>query len=150
MSDWMGWIATAGVVVILEIFSGTFYLLMIAVGLVDAAAAAALGASPEWQYIVAAVVGAGATLALHKSKYGLKKNAGNPDAKNDPNVNMDVGQTIQVQSWQGQAEGVFTTRAMYRGAMWDVETRASRAAPGVFTIYEVQGSRLLVKGTHEV
>jgi hypothetical protein len=36
-------------------------------------------------------------------------------------------------------------RVMYRGAMWDVELAPGQAAaPGVFTIREVRGSRLIV------
>lgn len=33
MDDWMTWFVLAGVLVVLELFTGTFYLLMIAVGL---------------------------------------------------------------------------------------------------------------------
>lgn len=33
MSIWMIWLAVAGILVAIEIFSGTFYLLMIAIGL---------------------------------------------------------------------------------------------------------------------
>src|SRR5471032_42773 len=33
MADWMHWLIAAGVVVILELFTGTFYLLMIAIGI---------------------------------------------------------------------------------------------------------------------
>ncbi|MFS2021308.1 NfeD family protein, partial [Massilia sp. CT11-108] len=39
MAEWMGWLVAAGVLVILELFTGTFYLLMIAIGLAAAAIA---------------------------------------------------------------------------------------------------------------
>ncbi|MES2070788.1 MAG: NfeD family protein [Pseudomonadota bacterium] len=142
MITWISWMVTAGIVVILELVTGTFYLLMIAIGLVAGGLVALLGASPEMQYIVAAIVGVVATLALHRSKYGWKKNA---VAARDPNVNMDIGQSITVKEWQDNGNGKFTARAMYRGALWDVELVAPAADAGVFTIVEIQGSRLMVK-----
>ncbi len=142
MITWISWMVAAGVVLILELFTGTFYLLMISIGLVAGGLAALLGSGPEMPYIVAAIVGVAATLALHRSKYGWKKNA---DASQDPNVNMDIGQSIAVKEWKDNGNGKFTARAMYRGALWDVELDAPVAGAGVFTIVEIQGSRLMVR-----
>jgi membrane protein implicated in regulation of membrane protease activity len=142
MNGWMSWLAMAGLVVILELFSGTFYLLMIAIGLLAGALAAAFGVTMELQMIVAAIVGSFATLLLHKSKYGWRRNR---DVNRNPDVNMDIGQTILVKHWQDQGNGIFTARAMYRGAMWDVELQHSAAIPGTYVIDEIQGSRLLVR-----
>lgn len=142
MSAWMIWLSLAGIVVILELFSGTFYLLMIAIGLVAGAIAAGLGHSTELALLVAAIIGSIATLALHKSRFGWKHNR---DAMRDPNVNMDIGQSISVQEWHDQGNGTYTARTMYRGAMWDVELQHSAGFPGVYVIEEVQGSRLLVR-----
>ncbi|MGB6053708.1 MAG: NfeD family protein, partial [Burkholderiaceae bacterium] len=63
MADWMIWLAMAGIVVILEMFFGTFYLLMIALGLAAGALAAFSGLTQEAQLIAAAVVGIVATYA---------------------------------------------------------------------------------------
>ncbi|WP_394781128.1 NfeD family protein [Undibacterium sp.] len=142
MSTWISWMVAAGVVLILELFTGTFYLLMISIGLVAGGLAALMGSGLEVPYIVAAIVGVAATLALHRSKYGWKKNA---DASRNPNVNMDIGQSIAVKEWQDNGNGKFTARAMYRGALWDVELDAPAAGSGVFTIVEIQGSRLMVR-----
>lgn len=142
MNAWMSWLAVAGLVVILELFSGTFYLLMISVGLVAGAIAAWLNFGSSFQMIVAAMVGAAATLALHRSKFGWRERK---DVSRDPNVNMDIGQTIKVEHWEDQGNGKYTARAMYRGAMWDVDLQHSAAFSGVFIIEEVQGSRLMVR-----
>lgn len=142
MNPWITWLALAGALVILELFTGTFYLLMIALGLVAGAAAAFLQFGQATQLLVAAVVGSAATLALHKSKYGWNRNI---EAARDPNVNMDIGQTLHVSEWHDQGNGKFAARAMYRGAMWDVELRNAAGHPGVFVIKEVEGSRLIVK-----
>jgi len=70
MSAWMIWLSLAGIVVILELFSGTFYLLMMAFGLFAGAIAAWFGSAIEMSLLVAAIVGALSTLALHKSRFG--------------------------------------------------------------------------------
>jgi len=138
MSDWSMWFGAAGLIVILELLSGTFYLLMIAIGVATGGAAAWLGAGSEVQLLVAAVVGVLATAALHRSRYGYR--ARQVDAARDPGVNLDIGQTIQVPEWQ---DGM--ARVMYRGALWDVELApGAPAAPGQFVIREVRGSRLIV------
>ena len=55
------WWVLAGVAVAAELATGTFYLLMIALGLVGAALAAHLGLSVTLQVVTAAVVGGGST-----------------------------------------------------------------------------------------
>ncbi|MCG2584106.1 NfeD family protein [Massilia sp. TS11] len=137
MSLWMEWLALAGVLVVLELFSGTFYLLMIALGLACGALLAYLGAGLSWQFLAAGSVASAATLALRRSRLSL----GLPKAANDPNMNMDIGQSVEVPAWQdGRA------RVMYRGAMWDVELDGgAQAGPGRFTITEVRGNRLIVQ-----
>ena len=142
MNAWMTWAVLAGVVVILELFSGTFYLLMISFGMVAGAAFAAIGFGISSQLIVAAVVGSLATIALHRSKYGWK---GNGNAARDPNVNMDIGQSVEVQSWNEQSNGRFVARVSYRGAMWDVELHHGVGEAGRYVIEEIQGSKLLVR-----
>ena len=142
MNAWMSWLALAGVVVILELFTGTFYLLMVALGLLAGVLAAWCNLSPSLQMIVAAIVGTCATLALHKSKFGWREKQ---DVSRDPNVNMDIGQSIKVEFWEDQGNGKFTARAMYRGAMWDVDLSHSAAFAGMFIIEEVKGSRLIVR-----
>jgi membrane protein implicated in regulation of membrane protease activity len=141
MADWIGWLILAGVIVILELFTGTFYLLMISLGLAAGGLAAFLGLGREWQYITGAIVGIVATIVLHRSRYGRK---GNVDAANDPNVNLDIGESLQIQEWKTKGEQG-TTRTMYRGAMWDVQLApGATAEPGTFVIKEIRGSRLIV------
>jgi membrane protein implicated in regulation of membrane protease activity len=123
--------------VIFELFTGTFYVLMIAIGMAVGALAAMAGLGMPAQVAIAAVVGVLATGLLHRSRFGrpLKQ-----DAARDPNVNLDIGQTLHVESWSdGKA------RVMYRGANWDVEIAPGAiAGAGTFKIVEVRGSRLIV------
>ena len=55
MADWMVWLAVAGVLIVLELATGTFYLLMMAIGLAFGALAAWMGATMPVQTITAAV-----------------------------------------------------------------------------------------------
>jgi len=137
MADWMNWLVGAGILVIAELFTGTFYLLMIAIGLALGALAALLGASGPVQTLVAAATGLVATSLLHRSRFGRPAKQ---DPSRDRNVNLDIGARVAVPSWQdGRA------RVMYRGALWDVELGPG-ALPeaGEYRIVEVQGNRLIV------
>ncbi|RJX30857.1 MAG: NfeD family protein [Oxalobacter sp.] len=143
MSDWMIWSIAVVAVVILEIFTGTFYLLMIAIGLAAAAGAAWFGTGVTIQLIVGAVVGATATLALHLSRFGTPEKTA---ASRDPNAILDIGKTVNVNEWDEKDGGKRVARVMYRGAMWDVELEpGAESKPGVFIIQEIRGSRLIVK-----
>ena len=139
MTAWMVWLALAGVLVILELFSGTFYLLMISLGMAAGALAAVSGLSAELQILLAALVGAAAALALRRRR------PRKTDAARDPNINLDIGQSLHVSHWH---EG--SARAMYRGALWDVElAHGAHARSGQFVIREVRGSRLIVSNQPE-
>lgn len=137
MSDWMLWAIGAGVLVILELFSGTFYLLMIAIGMAAGALTSLARIDMPGQMLVAGIVAAVATLLLRRSRFGKIERM---PASANPDVNLDIGQSVSVPAWQDGA-----ARVMYRGAMWDVELAPGEAAaPGVFRIREVRGSRLIV------
>lgn len=137
MNDWVLWLVMAGVLVVFEMFTGTFYLLMIAVGLAFGALAALSGLSVPMQIVVAAVVGLVATGVLHRSRFGRPARH---EASRDHNVNIDIGQHLNVAEWHGGR-----ARVMYRGALWDVELgQGAIPEAGSFKIVEVQGSRLIV------
>jgi membrane protein implicated in regulation of membrane protease activity len=134
MTAWMMWLAMAGMLLILEMFVGTFFMLMIALAMVAGAAAAWFGAAVEVQLLLVALVGAAATATLRRLRPQKAEAAG------DPNVNIDIGQSLHVSHWHGG-----TARAMYRGAMWDVElAHGAHAGAGEFVIREIRGSRLIV------
>ncbi|MFL9925133.1 NfeD family protein [Herbaspirillum lusitanum] len=141
MTAWAIWLVLAGVLIAAELFIGTFYLLMLALGLVAGGIAALLQVSLEWQLLIAAVVGIGATIALRRSGFGRRRVR---QATSDPNVILDIGQSLHVDQWQAQGD-VYIARVKYRGAMWDVElVPGISALPGQYVIREVRGSRLIV------
>ena len=65
MSNPTVWWLLAGVTVAIELATGTFYLLMISIGLAAAAVAAHLGVALPGQLVTAAVVGGGAVVLWH-------------------------------------------------------------------------------------
>ncbi|HZG18705.1 MAG TPA: NfeD family protein [Herbaspirillum sp.] len=141
MSDWAIWLVLAGILLGAELFTGTFYLLMIALGLVAGGVVAWGGVQLEWQLLVAAIVGVIAVLGLRRSRYGrLRQGSGN----DDPNLLLDIGQGIEVPLWQAHGSQ-YIARVPYRGAQWDVELLPGHhALPGPHVIREIRGSRLLV------
>ena len=133
------WWLLTGVAVAAELMTGTFYLLMFALGLAAAAIAASLGLGVSKQLVIAAVVGGGAVVAWHllRGKKSVGKNA-----EFNSDVNMDIGQTIYVESWQPDG----TASVKYRGANWTAQLQAgSDASSGNFVIEQVVGSRFIVK-----
>lgn len=142
----MVWLGLAGGLVILEIFTGTFYLLMIAFGMLAGASAAWVGLSNPLQMLCVAIVGVTGVLVLRLRRRGRGAEV---DAAADPNVNIDIGQSVRVDQWLGAAPGPYVARVAYRGAQWDVELEAgAQPLPGTFVIREMRGSRLLVSAAY--
>lgn len=142
MTDWMIWFAAACVLVILEMATGTFYLLMIAIGAGVGGVVAFLGFGGSAQCVIAAVVAAIATAGLRRSRFGRSIRI---DASRDPAVNLDIGQTLDVSVWHTVSANESNARVMYRGAQWDVELASGgTAVAGTFVILQVRGSRLIV------
>jgi membrane protein implicated in regulation of membrane protease activity len=132
------WWMAAGILVALEVSSGTFYLLMLALGCAAGAVAAHAGLGGAGQVVTAALVGGGATAGWHLRR---ARNPRSPPAEVNRNVNIDIGETVEVSSWA--ADG--TARVSYRGAAWTVRHAGdSPPAPGRHTIVAVHGSHLSV------
>jgi membrane protein implicated in regulation of membrane protease activity len=133
-----GWWIVAGVLVAAELFAGTFYMLMLALGCTAGAVAAHLGAGTSTQVFSAALVGAGTTALWH---YRRARSPRSAPAESNRDVNLDIGQTLQVPAWHGDG----TARVSYRGSAWNVQYRGDAApAPGEHVIVAVQGTRLVV------
>lgn len=113
------WWLASGLAVAIEVATGTFYLLMIGLGLVAGALASHLGFGVAGQLIVAAAVGGGATSLLHWQRL---RQAPAVDSHRNRDVNLDIGERVEVARWGGDD----TARVQYRGSVW-----TARRAPGV-------------------
>ncbi len=133
------WWLLAGTAVGIELVTGTFYLLMLSVGLAAAAVAAHLGAPSSIQMVVAAVLGAGSVLAWRSYK---RAQPAIPPANANRDVNLDIGETVQVDAWN--PDGTATVK--YRGTSWAVSSLSGGPlASGAHQVVEVVGSRLVVR-----
>ena len=137
------WWIIAGAIVAAELVTGTFYLLMLAIGMAAAAIAAHLGAGMTVQLLVAAAIGGGAVVGWH---FVRGKRPAEPPAGSNRDVNMDVGETVNVAAWN--ADGTSTVK--YRGAQWTVVQRGgSSPQTGPHRVVEVVGNRLVVQKIEE-
>ena len=80
------WWLLAGAAVGIELITGTFYLLMLAIGLAAAAIASHLGLPLTWQLVTAAVVGGGAVVLWY---YQRGKQPGKLPAQSNADVHID-------------------------------------------------------------
>jgi membrane protein implicated in regulation of membrane protease activity len=140
----MGWSAStvwwvvAGLLVAAELASGTFYLLMLALGACAGALASHGGLGTNGQVVAAALVGGGATALWHFKRFRAPHSK---PAEANPDVNLDIGQTVRVERWSSDG----TAQVQYRGANWSASFRGAGAPqPGDHTIVAIQGSRLIV------
>jgi membrane protein implicated in regulation of membrane protease activity len=143
MAESTVWWVLAGAAVAVELVTGTFYLLMLAIGLAAAAIAAHLGLAQSGQLVVAAIVGGGAVVGWH---FVRQRRPQGPPAEMNRDVNLDIGETVQVIRWNPDG----TTSLKYRGAQWTaVPAPGTIPVAGAHRIREVVGSRLVLEPTQE-
>ncbi len=132
------WWVAAGIAVAAELATGTFYLLMIALGLAAAAVAAHLGLAGTAQVVVGALVGGGAT-ALWLWHRASQPRSAPPRENRD--VNLDIGERVHVTHWAADR----TARVDYRGSGWTARLQdGADAAPGVHVVVAVEGNWLVL------
>ncbi len=131
------WIAT-GALIAVEMGTGTFYLLMLALGTAGAAIASHLALSASAQMLTAALVGGGAVVVWHVIRGRQPKAL---QAQANPDVNLDIGEKVHVAHWHPDG----SASVQYRGANWTVRYLGDGTpAPGTYVIRELQGSVLLL------
>ncbi|WP_370263221.1 NfeD family protein [Limnobacter sp.] len=135
MSTMSLWLVLAGVLLIAEITTGTFYLLMVSLGAGVGALLAHLGFGLELQIGAAALFAVLGSLALQKSRKGRSSAA---HAKHDV---LDIGNSVEIKQWDSNGR----TQVLYRGANWAAESVDSAPTPGLHEIVAVQGNTLRLK-----
>ena len=132
------WFVLAAGLVVAELLTGTFYLLMIAIGFAVAGAVAWAGGEIALQLVAGAAVGIAATLILRRTRWGVRRLK--IDSAENRDVLLDIGEVIQVDAWTDGA-----ARVRYRGCQWDAQLEPG-AAPktGAQVIKAIRGSTLVV------
>jgi len=137
MDTFIGWFVVAFGLLVAELLTGTFYLLVISIALAVAGLAALAGAPFALQLVVAAAIGIGGSIWLRSTRFGKRLH----ERGDDRVQNMDIGQSLRVDNWTAAR----TARANYRGAVWDVELApGEQPASGEFVIREIHANRLIV------
>ena len=135
------WWVLAGITVAAELLIGSFYLLMLSLGMAAGAIAAQGGSPLTVQLVVAAGVGGAAVLLWRRIKQGRGAEL---EAQSNPNVNLDIGALVTVDAWASDG----SAQVHYRGANWTALHRPGLApASGEHRVVEVQGSRLVLEKT---
>jgi membrane protein implicated in regulation of membrane protease activity len=138
MSPTTIWWVAAGLAIAAELATGTFYLLMIALGLAAGAIASWAGGSVTTQVVVAAVLGGATTAIWHWRRAQQPRSA---PARENRDVNLDIGEQVTVTAWA--ADG--TTRVPYRGTLWTARLQpGSPSAPGLYRVAAVEGNWLVL------
>ncbi len=137
----MWWIA-AGLLVVAEVMTGTFYLLMVAIGCAAGGLAAVFGLELTVQTLIAVVVGLVAVVAWHN----FRKTRPRPvESSRNPDLHLDLGATVEVEQWIGGH-----ARVNYRGSQWDaVPEHPQTPETGRLVVKAVRGSTLVLGAQHQ-
>jgi membrane protein implicated in regulation of membrane protease activity len=124
MDPALAWAIVGMALVITELLSGTFYLLMLAVAAFGAAAVAYLGHAFPVQCIVAAALAAAGCYGVHVYR-----------AKSMPQrmAPIDAGMPANFESWLDA--GSRLARVRYRGASWDARVEGTEAIEPGATVF---------------
>lgn len=138
MDESLAWAVIGLTLVIVELLTGTFYLLMLGVAAFGAALAAYFGQAFPVQAVVAGVVSALGAYMVHA--YRVRNRA-----QQMPSI--DQGQPANFEAWVDA--GAQRARVRYRGASWDAQIAEPGALePGAMLyVVKVNGSTLTVSRT---
>ncbi len=124
MEQWLAWGVLGLALVIVELLTGTFYLLMLGIAAFGAAAAAWLGHSFSVQAIVASLVAGIGCYGVHA--YRARNKAGQMPS-------LDSGMPASFESWIDARARL--ARVRYRGASWDARVEDAEALEPGTTVY---------------
>lgn len=133
MALYIYWFMLACGLLALEMATGTFYMLVLAVAVAIGGIAALLGVDLPIQIMLAALAGVIGAVALRRMK--------NARPADTASQSLDTGQPVQLIAWREDG----SARVHYRGAEWDAEPEsADMPREGVFYIKGMQGSKLIL------
>ncbi len=140
MNDYVIWAIVALVLVIIEVTTGTFYLLVLGLAAFAGALAAYLNAGILTQVLATGIVAAVGLFAVHRWHQSRPLNS-----KSEPS--LDIGQAVVLESWVDQSAK--RIRVKYRGASWDADLVGDADVKINDTLYicGADGSQLQVSRT---
>ncbi len=133
MDSYIVWFLAAALLVAVELFAGTLYLLVVAVGAV-AGGVVSLAGGVVWMQFAAA-----ASVAMAGFAWVRLKGGNAAKSVTDSPLSFDAGQLVEV--LERRANG--SLRVAYRGSHWEADVEPD-AGPEPYVVREVRGTRLLV------
>jgi membrane protein implicated in regulation of membrane protease activity len=134
MEMYLLWAVTGIVLIIVEMLIGTFYLLVLGIAALAAAAVAYLGQSFWVQAVTGAAVVVVGVILLKRFRGAIQPASAQ---------GLDIGQTVTLDGWISEPDGL--ARVQYRNAQWEAQVTGDRTPGGkVFYIHAVDGNTLHV------
>ena len=137
MQPALAWLLLGLALVVVELLSGTFYLLILGLACGIGSLVAWLG-GPFWmQALLASVAAVAGSIMVRRSKSGATAGSNS----------MDIGQTVVLESWVSESQRLAKVR--YRDASWEAEVLGNdHVEPGaVLYIAGADGNRLEVSSS---
>ncbi|ETD71701.1 regulatory protein [Pelistega indica] len=135
------WFTLAIVFLILEVLSGTFYLMFLAIAMFAAGLVAFFELSIYWQLGIFVLI---LLLGVFVFKFfGIKSKSSLTTPTSDVNVNMDIGTVIYVNNWNMPR----STVVHYRGTQWQAVLAPNCTQDGVagnYVISDINGVSLIL------
>ena len=137
MEMWVLWVIVGLVLVIAELVTGTFYLLVLGVGAFASALVSWAGGNPLVQALAGGGVAIGGAILVHHWHESHRK-------ADEGRANfLDRGQPVVLEGWANEAAGL--ARVKYRGASWDARVAgAATPVPGSTLYIDAQEGQTLV------
>ena len=131
----LAWLITGFVLIIAELVSGTFYLLVLGIAALVASGVGYASGAFVWQAVAAAVVAVAGVAWVHRYRQTIA-----PARMRG----LDVGQPASFESWINKSAG--HARVKYRDALWDAQISGEASGePGeILYVTAVDGSTLKV------
>jgi membrane protein implicated in regulation of membrane protease activity len=140
MQPALAWLLAGLLLVVVELVTGTFYLLILGIAAGIGSLIAFLD-QPFWmQALIAAIAAVIGGVLVYR--YHSAANASSPkDSAND------IGQTVTIESWVSEPKRI--ARVHYRGTIWDAEVLGDdRIEPdALLYVVAMEGSRVKVSST---
>lgn len=134
----LAWLIAGIALIVTELATGTFYLLVLGIAALVGAGVGYAGGAHLWQAVAAAVVAVAGVVWVQQYR---KRSAASPMR------GLDVGQPAAFESWVNRSAG--HARVKYRDALWDAQVSGDASGePGeILYVVSVDGNTLKVSKT---
>jgi len=138
MESYLIWLASGFVLIIAELVTGTFFLLVLGIAAFAGSATAWFGLGFWVEALVSAVIAVAGVIWVRRQRKSMSQ----PDMPS-----LDVGQAVTLDAWVSREQGA--ARVKYRDTLWDAEVEGAREFDHgqVLFIHAVEGNTLKVATT---